>query len=281
MKNVSPKKNRARPPPLSSSARLITYVRTGRRTHLRRAPLYTKNAPAKCCRACTPYFTRVCAHFNQRPHDWPPQSARRFATGRKSRTKATLSRFCRSPGGSEPSAPSKKSTYAEGHVAHLGASASRLSRGCFQRQSMCPRPAPGFGQPRPIGRLVRAGPATDGHAFRHGVAKTVWAVLSSESGCSSAWVRGQRLRIGRLAPGPQPPTGRRAARPLLQSAHAQRLPEPASEGRDGELRRAPETATLLWPCSSASIWGLHCRMPGFLAHTSPACSLPIISTSTA
>ena len=177
---------------------------------MRRAPLYTKNAPAKCCRACTPYFTRVCAHFNQRPHDWPPQSARRFATGRKSRTKATLSRFCRSPGGSEPSAPSKKSTYAEGHVAHLGASASRLSRGCFQRQSMCPRPAPGFGQPRPIGRLVRAGPATDGHAFRHGVAKTVWAVLSSESGCSSAWVRGQRLRIGRLAPGPQPPTGRRA-----------------------------------------------------------------------
>ena len=59
MKNVSPKKNRARPPPLSSSARLITYVRTGRRTHLRRAPLYTKNAPAKVLPCVHP--TRVCA----------------------------------------------------------------------------------------------------------------------------------------------------------------------------------------------------------------------------
>ena len=49
---------------------------------------------------------------DQKPHVWPLQSAMRFATGRKSRRKATLSRFCRSPGGSAPRLASKKSTCA-------------------------------------------------------------------------------------------------------------------------------------------------------------------------
>eukprot|EP00964_Phaeocystis_antarctica_P042077 scaffold24096_cov64-Phaeocystis_antarctica.AAC.1 len=44
--------------------------------------------------------------------------------------------------------------HAENKVAQ--ASASWLSEGCFQRQAM-PQAAPGFGQPRPMSRLGRAG----------------------------------------------------------------------------------------------------------------------------
>ena len=65
-----------------------------------------------CGHVCTSERAARARASDQKPHVWPLQSAMRFATGRKSRRKATLSRFCRSPGGSAPRLASKKSTCA-------------------------------------------------------------------------------------------------------------------------------------------------------------------------
>ena len=154
--------------------------------------------------------------------------------------------------------------------AGLGEPAVRLVQGG--------KACPGLPQAsRPIGRWVRrAGrPRIGTHGSRHRMA---------QPSRRRAAVRRVARAPGRSTPRNRRlwPGGRRLPlRPLLQATVHSASRSPHGRPRRAGMASCGAPETTLRPCSGASTRGLHCRMPGFLAHTSPACSLPMSSTSTA